>query len=694
MRMPKLQAKTLKHRNWFASQSFALGSLLWMLVWLAGCEENQPRVVNAIPWAQTGQWLRVDTHTHTRFSDGSTTVDELAQMAIDSGCDALAITDHSDSEGTASRAYLSEIERADSHYPALTVLSGMEWNIPPYGGREHVTMLLEPGLARRAMGDFKARFDRQQTAEEALTWLRAQMGNEDAAALIYNHPSRKDEGADENLTDMQAWRAVNSLFVGFAGAPGHQKRTTNIGAYKKRFRPVDRWDPVAAEVGGTWDTMLERGEDIWAALAPSDYHNEKGDYAPCAFARTHVLVGDASADGVIKALRAGSFWADHGLILDTLTLDASVRGLDRPAIPGEALSVQPDDIVTLRLALQRGPGASNAPLKIEVIENCTTGTPTLSSATTLGPGEDSFETLFGNLQKGLDRRSCYLRARVRKEMGGEPDLMAYTNPIRFRIDKASVFALFSMPRVSPLLISVVAISVTVLASALLVFGFRRRRVVAESAAAPTTRASFDYTSQLLGTSIQATDSQSPIELGTRGRPTVRLGDAQLEACRLLLNDEIVDTRTRDSDELSGEVAVKLQSLLLEERKHPLDVETERRIDVSIEYAAEETHCHTLNFYYRVGNNRATNHSFEESIDVAIWWYRFLASRLQPIGQTQEPQPEVSDVDTAESTQAEADTGGVAANISIADELERLVNLKQEGLLSDQEFAIAKAKLLQ
>ena len=471
------------------------------------------------------------------------------------------------------------------------------------------------------------------------------------------------------------------------------------------FSTEDRWDPVAAKVGGTWDTLLERGENIWAAVATSDYHNEKGDYAPCAFARTHVLAAGPSAAAVMAAYKAGSFWADHGFMLDKLTLEASLPGLARPAIPGEAVSVRPDDAVTVRLALERGEGAAGAPLTVEVIENCSTGTPTLSLETTLAPTEDDVEKRLGDLQKGVDQHSCFVRARVRKDMGRGPDLMAYTNPIRFQTAHANVFSVLPTLRASPLIVSIGAVGVVVLVSALAMFGFRRRAIKTGDVSPPA-RSSFDYASQLLGTSIHATDDRSPIELGIRGRGSVGVEDSQLRASYLLLNEQRLDTRTRNSSELTVEAVARLRSLFLEEQKHPLDVETERRIDVCIEYATEEMHKHPLNFYYRVGNNRATHHSFEDSIEQAIWWHGFLGVRLQPLGQSQKAPAEVSNQprktpaavayhDTVVAIQPGADKPrAVAADVSIADELERLVRLRDEDLLSDKEFAIAKAKLLQ
>ncbi len=88
------------------------------------------------------------------------------------------------------------------------------------------------------------------------------------------------------------------LFIGFAGAPGHQN-AREPGAYGAPNFTIDRWDPVVAEVGGTWDRLLSEGHQLWGAIAGSDFHNRKLDKAPCDFSRIHIAAADFSYKAVL-----------------------------------------------------------------------------------------------------------------------------------------------------------------------------------------------------------------------------------------------------------------------------------------------------------------------------------------------------------------------------------------------------------
>ena len=192
----------------------------------------------------------------------------------------------------------------------------------------------------------------------------------------------------------------------------------------------DRWGPVAAQIGGAWDKIIDRGIDAWAALAGSDYPDENRDSAPCGFARVHLFPEDPSTGGVIAGLRAGSFWSDHGHIPDQLTFTLTTDGLALPLTPGETARIPGDRVLQLNLMLKRGSGAENDNLVVELIGNGLSGKPELLDRQELAPNQNNLQWEFSNLKHGADGQSACFRVRIRKPLGGSPDLLAYTNPIR------------------------------------------------------------------------------------------------------------------------------------------------------------------------------------------------------------------------------------------------------------------------
>lgn len=386
-----------------------LGLLLVVSAYIAAA----PSVERDVAWPADGEWLILDSHTHTQFSDGGLTIAGVAQLAVENGCNALAITDHSDPDwAAATREYFEALENARRVFPQLVLIGGLEWNIPPYDQREHVNVLINPHFEADVLPRFKRLFESGVGAGDALRWLAKELPTLDDGVLFYNHPSRKDVERSENLADMLAWREVNTQIAGFEGGRGHQKRKP-VGAYNQDIKTMDRWDPVVAELGGTWDELFDSGENIWGALAVSDYHNDNSDYHPCEFARTHVQVPEPTATGVLKGLRAGTFWADHGRILDRLELVVSVSDGPKNITPRDRIVVPPDAAARVTVHFSRGSGAVGEPLGVEIISNCATGRPELIAVDRLQADEKSFKQQIIGLKAGANKHSCYVRAQVR-----------------------------------------------------------------------------------------------------------------------------------------------------------------------------------------------------------------------------------------------------------------------------------------
>jgi len=434
-------------RRLFAS--LALGALLTG----AGCGSKQgpevsdarepgPAFVRQIPWAGSGQWIPVDTHIHTTFSDGANSLSDIAKNALQYGCRAIAITDHADRTlRAATPEYEAAISAERAAHPDLLIVAGLEWNVPPWAGDEHASVLMPGGPGEwKALADFKRQFDDYQReghdhaiVEEALKWL-AQNGSASGVppVVVYNHPSLKDAASIDNVPDIERWRAVNDLVIGFEGGPGHQ-RMTPLGDYNEKQELVDRWDPAVAKVGDAWDTLLQKGLDVGGAYTTSDFHDAspKGlnDPWPCQFSETWVNVPDVSAPGLLKALRAGTYYGVHGHIASNVSFTIEASGLPRAAVPGEVIHVPSGATVTAHLKMDvPATDWQNQPNKIDAIELI--GVSQDKAAIIASRPLDANHTFTETVT--VPPGGVVLRARARRVVSGAPDLMMYTNPIRIQ----------------------------------------------------------------------------------------------------------------------------------------------------------------------------------------------------------------------------------------------------------------------
>ena len=397
-----------------------------------------------------GKWLKIDTHIHTRYSDGNKTVSEVAQNAHRFGCDVIAITDHGDKQLTKvlSDEYFSDIDKVSRLYPKMNIIPGFEWNIPPFGGREHATVLFAdtPGM-KRQLRSFRQQFDHYKeyktqflSSKPAFQWLNT-VAEKDAEkpVVIYNHPSRKDFQTAENQYDMQLWAQETDLVIGFSGAPGHQrKRGIDNGSYQSVLRTIHGWDPSIAIIGGEWDKLLQSGYRVTAARAASDFHNVSMDYWPCQFSSTHLFSESNGQNDVLMAMRQGQMWAQHGQFVESLIFSVNnekgkvdnIGSVADVGQLGENIKIN----IEVNLAPEDWQGFPTSLDELELIiitEDSITTTPIPVYANMTGQ-RLSFET-----SHIINSKHTVVRMRGRSIQPEMHHYMFYTNPIYIRVKDAN-----------------------------------------------------------------------------------------------------------------------------------------------------------------------------------------------------------------------------------------------------------------
>ncbi len=390
------------------------------------------------------QWLTVDTHIHSDFSDGNKTISQIARQAYSFGCDAIAITDHGyyNFEKVASKEYFNVITSEDNNYPYMTIIPGLEWNIPPFMGREHATVLLpEYTNTQNDLSTFKERFDSSGEkqhiidASEALSWLdKKSTFNNIKPIVFYNHPSRKDQHQGENKQDLEEWTADNNIVIGMSGAPGHQRRRDESnGSYTTKIKTIHGWDPSIATVGAEWDQLLQQGYNLWAARAPSDFHTTKHDFWPCQFSTTHLRAKSLKQNDILQALRNGNFWAQQGKFVNSLDfkvhsgITSSTIGQTLPTTANQKIKVK----LTIKLNNQDWQDFDTTLDEVELIVITNNSIKTIFYEPLRHTTEDN-KTYTFIYEYPLKAEDVVFRWRGKSIQPEQHHYMFYTNPIRVK----------------------------------------------------------------------------------------------------------------------------------------------------------------------------------------------------------------------------------------------------------------------
>jgi predicted metal-dependent phosphoesterase TrpH len=301
------------------------------------------------PFAEPGVWLRCALHAHTTNSDGELTPSLLVRHYERAGFDVLAITDHwiRTEEPSTERLLVIPSTELDASMGA----PGREAHVLGFGVRE------DPGEPGPGF----------PTLAETVAWIE-QAGGVPYLAHPYWSGLRAEEFAGcDGLLGLEVYNAGCELEVGRGFAGVH------------------------------WDDVLEAEGRVWFGIAADDSHHPGFDSS---VAWTWVRAGERSAEAVLEALRAGTFYSSTGPEVEELRVEDGVV----------ELRTSPARSITLMTGRTRGASVNAGRLgysyRGEVLESSPEGL--ISAARLTAP-----------------RQAPYGRVEITDRNGGK----AWTNPL-------------------------------------------------------------------------------------------------------------------------------------------------------------------------------------------------------------------------------------------------------------------------
>jgi len=281
----------------------------------------------------------VNLHMHTRYSDGSGTHKDIAQAAIQTGLDAVIVTDHN------------------------TLVQGMEGYYR--FGPSRVLLLVGEEIhdqdrvpQKNHLLVFNANRDLASLADDPQTLIN---GVRDAGGICFIAHPKDPEAPAFNETDIswEDWTVQN--YTGIELWNGLSELKTVVptklhGAFYAFFPKFIGHHPIPETVQ-RWDDLLASGRPV-VAIGGSDAHALNLHMGPIhriifpyefhfKTINTHVfipepLTGDVPTDKkmIYEALAAGRCFVAYDLPAPTRGFTFKAKGLERSVIMGEEISVK------------------------------------------------------------------------------------------------------------------------------------------------------------------------------------------------------------------------------------------------------------------------------------------------------------------------------------------------------------------
>ncbi|MFS0868614.1 CehA/McbA family metallohydrolase [Paenibacillus xylanilyticus] len=350
------------------------------------------------------KWLACELHTHTLHSDGSQTLEELAEGAAKLSFDAIALTDHNTMSGLIGK------EEIEQKY-GLRIIPGMEWTTF-YG---HMVTI---GLSAFA--------DWRQTVRGGIDeGIRSVHRLGGIAGLA--HPFRIGSPACTGCFweyEIGNWSAVDYIEVWSGTFPSIQ--LNNRRAFDLWTDKLNEGYRIAATSGRDWHAQSETDEPISVTYLgiEEDGVVENGNSASLS---TH-------EETLIRTLREGRASVTIGPLL-TLTLDAGGTvcpiGSTVPAVVERGESTEQPILANLMLDFSVRAGLWSLPKQICRLKLCSNLGEELSLEVPLPlDGQRmTFEAQLPEFPPAIPRR--WIRAELWGTVRGAHVLIAFTNAIYF-----------------------------------------------------------------------------------------------------------------------------------------------------------------------------------------------------------------------------------------------------------------------
>ena len=286
----------------------------------------------------------VNLHMHTRYSDGSGTHKDIAQAALQTGLDAVIVTDHNVLVQGVEGYYRSSRSASSSlKSNRVLLLVGQEVHDQDRDPQKNHLLV------------FNANRDLAYLADDPQTLIN---GVRDAGGICFIAHPRDPEAPAFNETDIswEAWEVEN--YTGLELWNGLSELKTVIptklhGLFHALFPQFIAHGPLP-ETLRHWDDLLATGRRI-VALGGSDahaMHMHMGPFQRVIFpyefhfktVNTHVLIpqpltGEAPADKkmIYSAITDGHCFVGYDLPASTRGFTFKAKGLTQSAIMGDTL---------------------------------------------------------------------------------------------------------------------------------------------------------------------------------------------------------------------------------------------------------------------------------------------------------------------------------------------------------------------